>query len=93
MSAEQYARRVLEQDIQGVKRKHISEVIRENMRDVPPEDLAALPRLKCNLRDCIPLVWATEREFVPGILNPNSDLKKSISFSRDAFPFERFMQQ
>lgn len=43
VSAEQYVRRVLEQDIQGVRRKHISEVIRENMRDVPPEDLAALP--------------------------------------------------
>ena len=42
VSAEQYARRVLELDIQ-VRRKHISEVIRDNMRDVPPEDLAALP--------------------------------------------------
>jgi plasmid stability protein len=44
VSAEQYARRVLEQDIQTVsRRRHISEVIRDNMRDVPPEDLAALP--------------------------------------------------
>lgn len=44
VSAEQYARRVLEQDIETVsRRRHISEVIRDNMRDVPPEDLAALP--------------------------------------------------
>jgi len=45
LSAEQNARRVLEQDIQTVsRRRHISEVIRDNMRDVPPEDLAALWR-------------------------------------------------
>jgi hypothetical protein len=45
VSAEQYARRVLERDLKsgGGPRKHISEVIRENMRDVPPEVLAQLP--------------------------------------------------
>jgi hypothetical protein len=44
VSAEQYARWLLEQDIQTAsRRRHISEVIRDNMRDVPPEDLAALP--------------------------------------------------
>jgi hypothetical protein len=45
VSEEQYARRVLEHDLKsgGGPRKHISEVIRENMRDVPPEVLAQLP--------------------------------------------------
>jgi plasmid stability protein len=45
VSAEQYARRVLEQDLKSGSgpRRHISEVIRENMRDVPAEVLAQLP--------------------------------------------------
>jgi hypothetical protein len=52
VSAEQYARRVLEQDIQIVSsRRHISEAIRDNMRDVPPEDLAALPSYGAGQQD------------------------------------------
>ena len=45
VSAEQYARRVLESGLKtgSPPRKHISEVIRDNMRDVPPEVLAKLP--------------------------------------------------
>ena len=43
ISAEQYARTVLEQNLKSDRPRHISEVIRENMRDVPPEILAALP--------------------------------------------------
>lgn len=44
VSAEQYARRVLEHSLKsGAPRKHISEVIRETMRDVPPEVLSQLP--------------------------------------------------
>jgi plasmid stability protein len=45
VSAEQYARRVLDHGLKsdGGPRSHISEVIRENMRDVPPEVLAQLP--------------------------------------------------
>src|SRR5438046_598882 len=41
VSAEQYARRVLEHELKsgGGPRRHISEVIRENMRDVPPDVL------------------------------------------------------
>jgi len=46
ISAEHYARQVLEQDLEAAKprRRHISEVIRENMRRVPPEILAAMPK-------------------------------------------------
>ena len=43
VSAEQYARWVLEQDLTSSRRRHISEVIRDNMRDVPPEILEQLP--------------------------------------------------
>jgi len=46
ISAEEYARQVLEHDLEGARpprRRHISEVIRENMRKVPPEILAAAP--------------------------------------------------
>jgi plasmid stability protein len=45
LSAEQYARQVLEQDLEalGPRRRHISAVIRENMRKVPPEILDAMP--------------------------------------------------
>jgi plasmid stability protein len=45
VSAEQYARLVLEHDLEAAepRRRHISEVIRENMRKVPPEILAAMP--------------------------------------------------
>lgn len=44
VSAEQYARRVLEQDLTCTRRRHISEVIRDNMRDVPPDILEQLPK-------------------------------------------------
>jgi hypothetical protein len=33
----------LEQDLTSSRRRHISEVIRHNMRDVPPEILEQLP--------------------------------------------------
>jgi plasmid stability protein len=47
ISAEQYARQVLAHDLEAarpVRRRHISEVIRENMRKVPPEIMAAMPK-------------------------------------------------
>jgi plasmid stability protein len=45
VSAEEYARRVLESDLKpgNRPRRHISEVIREIMRDAPPEILAQVP--------------------------------------------------
>ena len=46
VSAEEYARQVLEHDLESSepRRRHISEVIRDNMRSVPPEILAAMPK-------------------------------------------------
>jgi hypothetical protein len=47
MSAEQYARQLLEHDLESdakPRRRHISQVIRDNMRDVPPEILATMPK-------------------------------------------------
>jgi plasmid stability protein len=46
ISAEQYVRQVLEQDLQSAEAqpRPIWEVIADNMKRVPPEDLAALPR-------------------------------------------------
>jgi hypothetical protein len=46
ISAEEYARQVLEHDLEASPeaRPPIWEVIAENMQRVPPEDLAALPR-------------------------------------------------
>jgi plasmid stability protein len=46
VSAEQYARQVLEHDLEaaGPRWRHISETIRDNMRKVPPEILAAMPK-------------------------------------------------
>lgn len=47
LSAEQYAQRVLEHDLEAGSakpRRHISEVIRDNMRDVPPEIMATMPK-------------------------------------------------
>jgi len=45
VSAEEYARQVLQHDLEAAKpRRHISEVIRDNMRNVPPEILAAIPK-------------------------------------------------
>lgn len=45
ISAEEYARQVLEHDLQTGPpvRRHISEVIRERMRKVPPEIMAGMP--------------------------------------------------
>jgi plasmid stability protein len=46
LSAEQYARQVLEHDLEltpGTRRRHISEVIRDRMRSVPPEIMATMP--------------------------------------------------
>jgi hypothetical protein len=45
VSAEEYARQVLEQDLEaGVKpRPRIWDRIAENMKNIPPEDLASLP--------------------------------------------------
>jgi plasmid stability protein len=44
LSAEQYARQVLEQDLEsGSSPRPIWETIAENMKRVPAEDLAALP--------------------------------------------------
>lgn len=52
VSAEQYACRVLEEDLQASggenagkpDNRHISEIIREIMAGVPPEEFAKLPR-------------------------------------------------
>ena len=45
ISTEQYARQVLEHDLEASRPpRRIWEVIAENMKRVPPEDLAALPR-------------------------------------------------
>jgi hypothetical protein len=45
LSAEQYVRRVLQHDLEIItKPRPIWEVIAENMKRVPPEDLALLPR-------------------------------------------------
>lgn len=45
VSAEQYALQVLERDLRSSANtnRHISEVITDMMKDVPPEDSAALP--------------------------------------------------
>ena len=45
LSAEQYARQLLQHDLEfGTEPGPIWEVIAENMKHVPPEDLAILPR-------------------------------------------------
>ncbi len=45
VSAEEYARQILAHDLElPPQRRHIWEVIAENMKDVPPEDFAALPK-------------------------------------------------
>ncbi len=51
VSAEQYVQRIVDRDLQepiipasGSPRRHISEVIREIMSDVPLEDFESLPR-------------------------------------------------
>ena len=46
VSAEEYARLVLEQDLKSgpeKPRRHIPEVILDNVRDVPPEVMADMP--------------------------------------------------
>lgn len=46
LSAEQYARQVLEHDLEvpAAATRPIWDVIADNMKQVPPEDLAALPK-------------------------------------------------
>ena len=46
VSAEEYARQVLAHDLEtGARpRRHISEIIRENMSKVPPEMMARMPK-------------------------------------------------
>jgi hypothetical protein len=45
LSAEQYARQVLEHDLEvGVEPRPIWDVIAENMKHIPVEDVAVLPR-------------------------------------------------
>jgi plasmid stability protein len=46
VSAAEYARQVLKHDLEAAKprRRHISEVIRDNMRKVPAEILAGIPK-------------------------------------------------
>ncbi len=45
LSPEQYVRNMVAHDLEGVEpRRPIWEVIAENMKRVPPEDLAALPK-------------------------------------------------
>ena len=45
LSAEEYARQILTQDLQvGARRRHISEIIRENMSKVPAEIMARMPK-------------------------------------------------
>jgi plasmid stability protein len=45
VSVEEYARRVLAQDLEAIEPpRRIWETIAENMKRLPPEDLAALPK-------------------------------------------------
>jgi len=46
VSAEEYARRVLAHDLEAgaLPRRHISEIIRENMSKVPPEIMERMPK-------------------------------------------------
>jgi plasmid stability protein len=45
LSAEQYVRKIVAHDLEAAEpRRPIWDVIAENMRRVPPEDLAALPK-------------------------------------------------
>ena len=46
VSAEEYARQVLAHDLEAGSRprRHISEIIRENMSKVPPEIMAGMPK-------------------------------------------------
>jgi len=44
VSAEEYARQVLADALGSSQPRQIWDVIAENMRQVPPEDLAVLPR-------------------------------------------------
>jgi plasmid stability protein len=64
VSADQYARVVLEQDLRspGKPRRHISEVIRENMRDVPPEIMAAMPKDGASQHDHYIYGWPKNQE-------------------------------
>ena len=45
LSSEQYARQVLEHDLESaIDQRPIWEIIADSMKDLPPEDLALLPR-------------------------------------------------
>ena len=45
LSPEEYARQVLVHDLESpTERRHIWDVTAENMKDVPPQDFAALPK-------------------------------------------------
>jgi plasmid stability protein len=44
ISLEEYARQVLAHDLEAPPRRHISEIIRENMSKVPPEIMATMPK-------------------------------------------------
>jgi len=47
ITAEEYARQVLAHDLEAAsppQRRHISEIIRENMGRVPPEIMATMPK-------------------------------------------------
>jgi plasmid stability protein len=45
VSAEEFARQVLAHELEtGVRRRHISEIIRENISKVPPEIMAHMPK-------------------------------------------------
>ncbi len=44
ISAEEYALQVLAQDLESSPQRPIWEIIADNMKDVPPEDFAALPK-------------------------------------------------
>jgi plasmid stability protein len=43
LSAEEYVRQMVEHDLQP-PRRHVWDIIADNMKDVPPEDFAALPK-------------------------------------------------
>jgi plasmid stability protein len=58
ISAEQYARQVLEEAIEPGRRRHISDVIHEIMSDVPPEMMATMPTDGASEHDHYLYGWA-----------------------------------
>lgn len=62
LTAEEYARQVLAADLYPVQpRRHISEVIGENMSDVPPDVLASLPSDGASEHDHYIYGWAKRK--------------------------------